>query len=126
MGIQEAVASCISNYVGFEDRAERSEFWWWVLFVLAVWVIIWSVGGALWGIDSGAGAVAGGMLLLVAFLPSVAAAVRRLHDCDRNGWWLMLMAVPVFGWVAVVWFLTRPGTMGPNRFGNGAPVLIPF
>jgi uncharacterized membrane protein YhaH (DUF805 family) len=126
MGIQEAVASCLSNYVTFEGRADRAEFWWWMLFVVAVWVIIWAVGGAVMGVDSGAGAVAGGLFILAAFLPSLAAAVRRLHDSDRTGWWLLLVALPVVGWLVVIYVLARPGTMGPNQFGNGAPVLIQF
>src|ERR1051326_7699383 len=119
MGIQEAVASCLSNYVTFEGRADRAEFWWWMLFVVAVWVIIWAVGGAVMGVDSGAGAVAGGLFILAAFLPSLAAAVRRLHDSDRTGWWLLLVALPVVGWLVVIYVLARPGTIGPNQLGNG-------
>jgi uncharacterized membrane protein YhaH (DUF805 family) len=123
MGIQEAVITCVSNYVGLEDRAPRAEYWWWMLFVLAGWVIVWALGGAILGMDSGAGAVAGGLFLLVACLPSVAVASRRLHDIDRTGWWLLLAVVPIAGWVVLVYFFTRNGTPGPNRFGNGSPVL---
>ena len=123
MGIQEAVITCLMNYVGFEGRAQRPEYWWWMLFVLAGWIIIWSLGGFILGTDSGAGAVAGGLFLLMTFLPGLAVAVRRLHDTDRTGWWLLFMMLPVLGWGLLVYLFTRASTPGPNRFGNGIPIL---
>src|SRR5271165_1557241 len=119
MGIQEAVLSCLSQYVHLEGRATRAEYWWWTLFVLACWVILWALGGAFFGTDSGAGPVSGGLFGLAAFLPGLAVASRRLHDTDRTGWWLFLLLVPVGGWAALAWFLAQPGTQGPNKFGIG-------
>ena len=126
MGIQEAVISCLSNYVGFSGRSDRPEFWWWVLFVVAVWVIIWACCGALFGVHSAVGAVAGGLFLLAVFLPCLTVAIRRLHDCDRTGWWLWLAVLPVVGWIWLIRILARAGTQGPNRFGAGTPVFNPF
>jgi uncharacterized membrane protein YhaH (DUF805 family) len=123
MGIQEAVLSCISQYVGFEGRATRPECWWWACFVLAGWVILWALGGAFFGTDSGAGPVSGGFFGLAAFLPGLAVSARRLHDTDRNGWWLLLLLVPVAGSLVLVWLMTQPGTPGPNKYGNGLPIL---
>lgn len=123
MGIQEAVGSCLSNYVGFDGRAERPEFWWWVLFVVAIWTIQWSVCGAVLGVDSGAGAVAGGLFLLFTLLPGCAVGVRRLHDLDRPGWWMLFWLLPVIGWAFLLYMLAQPGTPGPNRHGNGKPVM---
>jgi uncharacterized membrane protein YhaH (DUF805 family) len=118
MGIQEAVLTCLANYANFQGRADRPEYWWWVLFVLAIWVILWSVVGAVLGVDSGAGSVAGAMFLVAAFLPGLAVGGRRLHDTDRNAWWLLLLLVPVIGWLVLLYFFTQPGTRGPNRFGD--------
>ena len=51
------------------------------------------------------------------FLPGLAVAVRRLHDVDRSGWWLLLAFVPLIGIIVlIVWWCTE-GTRGPNRFG---------
>ena len=77
MGIQEAVLACLTKYVEFEGRATRSECWWWALFVVAVWVILWVMGGALLGADSGAGPVSGALFCLAAFPPGLAVAARR-------------------------------------------------
>jgi hypothetical protein len=50
-------------------------------------------------------------------LPGIAVGVRRLHDVDRSGWWLLLAFIPLVGTIIlIVWFCTR-GTPGPNRFG---------
>jgi uncharacterized membrane protein YhaH (DUF805 family) len=49
-------------------------------------------------------------------VPYVAVAVRRLHDTDRSGWWLLLVFVPLGNIVLLIWFCL-PSTWGPNRFG---------
>lgn len=52
-----------------------------------------------------------------ALVPSYAIAVRRLHDINHSGWWLLLGLIPIAGWIVIfVWFCTK-GTRGSNRFG---------
>ena len=54
---------------------------------------------------------------LATILPSLAVAVRRLHDLDRTGWWIFIGLIPLIGWIIlIIWYCTR-GTVGPNRFG---------
>lgn len=118
MGIQEAVITCLSKYADFEGRADRPEYWWWALFVLAGWVILYVLMGRILGEDSGAGAVSGGLFCLAAFSPGLAVGARRLHDTDRSGWWMLLLLVPIAGWLALLYFCAQPGTLGPNRFGD--------
>jgi uncharacterized membrane protein YhaH (DUF805 family) len=119
MGIQEAVIRCLSKYGNFHGRAGCPECWWWMLFVLAGWVILRVPGDIIFGVDSGAGAVSAGLFCLAAFLPGLAVCARRLHDTDRSAWWLLLMLVPVYGWVKLIQFFMQPGTPGPNRYGDG-------
>jgi uncharacterized membrane protein YhaH (DUF805 family) len=54
---------------------------------------------------------------LVTFLPGLAMAVRRLHDTDRRGWWLLLSFIPLIGIIVLIVFWCFEGTRGPNRFG---------
>lgn len=114
MGIQEAVTTCFSKYVGFEGRAVRSEYWFWVLCAVIVSVVFQALGAVIGTIA----AVLGGLFQLGTLLPSVAVAVRRLHDTDRSGWLLLLLFIPIIGWLVLLYFMVQPGTQGPNRFGG--------
>ena len=123
MGIQEAVTTCFANYVNFGGRAARPEYWWWVLFVIAAAVILQIIGGVVLGMDSGAGGVLSGLFYLATLLPGLAVSVRRLHDTDRSGWWLLVALIPLIGGLVLLYFMVQPGTPGPNQFGDG---IMPF
>jgi len=111
MNFGQAISSGFSNYVNFSDRACRSKYWYWFLFVVLgqfVTAIVDSVIGFQ---------LTTGIFSLVVLLPGIAVGVRRLHDLDRTGWWLLLAFVPLIGTIIlIVWFCTR-GTPGANRFG---------
>jgi uncharacterized membrane protein YhaH (DUF805 family) len=112
MGFDDAIKLGFANYVNFSDRACRSEYWCWVLFViigqLASGVIdSWIVGAY----------ILEGIFFLATILPTLSVGVRRLHDLDRSGWWVLLDLIPLVGWIILlIWFCMK-GTDGPNRFG---------
>ena len=111
MGFVDSVKSGFTRYVDFRGRSSRSEYWWFLLFYIIV-IIALSI------LDiSGAGVlVAVGYLALL--LPTIAVQVRRLHDIDRSGWWILLSFVPIVGAIVLlVWFCTK-GSYGSNRFGQ--------
>ena len=117
MGFQEAVTTCFTKYVDFQGRAARPEYWWWVLFVVVAALVLQLIDRILFG---GSGVLAG-LFQLATLLPALAVAVRRLHDTDRSGWFLLLAFIPVIGALVLLYFLVQPGTPGPNRFeGTGA------
>jgi uncharacterized membrane protein YhaH (DUF805 family) len=111
MGFTQAISSGFQNYVNFSGRAIRSEYWFWTLFTVLLWIVASIIDVALGlGILAPLGALA-------TLLPSIAVAVRRLHDTDRSGWWFLLIFIPLIGpIVLIVWFCMR-GTVGSNRFG---------
>jgi uncharacterized membrane protein YhaH (DUF805 family) len=113
MNFQQAIQSGFANYVNFRSRACRSAFWYWQLFLL--------VGGVVAELfDYGTGFHSAPFSLLfwlATVLPDLAIYVRRLHDTDRSGWWLLLFFIPLIGAIVlIVWFCTR-GSQGYNRFG---------
>lgn len=55
---------------------------------------------------------------LANLLPSLAVGVRRLHDTDRSGWWLLIGLIPLIGFIVLIVFFATKGTTGPNQFGE--------
>jgi uncharacterized membrane protein YhaH (DUF805 family) len=111
------------RYAEFSGRSQRKEYWMFYLFVMIVYVIlsiIMSMGAPtvdpVTGELSGGGVLATiGMGLLGVFwlgtiIPALAVSIRRMHDQDRSGWWIL---VPIANLI----FLFIDGTPGPNRFG---------
>jgi uncharacterized membrane protein YhaH (DUF805 family) len=117
MNFIEAISSGFRNYVNFSDRAVRSEYWYWTLFVTIVGVVLGGIDQWLNpGVGIGAFSIVNGLVTLALFLPGLAVSVRRLHDIDRTGWWL-LVSFTVIGVLVLIYWACQRGTPGPNRFG---------
>ena len=107
----------LRNYIGFGGRARRKEYWMFILvnvmFVLEVSIVDKILG---WEWASGEGVLTSiyGLFIL---LPSWAVQFRRLHDTDRSAWWLLLLLIPIVGWIVILIFNCQSGTPGENRFG---------
>ena len=117
MNFTEAVKSGFSNYVTVSGRAQRSAFWYWVLFTLVGSLLLGFVDAIVVGPVMGGVGPLEGLFGLATLLPGICVGVRRLHDQDRTGWWLLLMLVPVIGFIVLLVFFILPGTTGENRFG---------
>jgi uncharacterized membrane protein YhaH (DUF805 family) len=98
MEFQEAVRVCFAKYVDFEGEASRPEFWWFFLFVGVVSFALAVVSNKLSGLFS-----------LAVLVPFIAVTVRRLHDTNRSGWWVLVWFVPVVGWLILVFLLVQEG-----------------
>jgi uncharacterized membrane protein YhaH (DUF805 family) len=109
----------LKKYATFSGRARRTEFWifWLINFVIAIILAIIDV----FVLDQ---AVLSGPYSLAVLLPTLAVTVRRFHDMDRKGWWLLIALFPGIGIVIALLFLVPDGTPGPNRYGP-SPKEIP-
>ena len=125
MSFVEAVLSGFDNYANFSGRAVRSAYWWWALFAWLAGVVANFIDSALgWrvfestvnGIEQGSGPI-GVVVGLALLIPNMSVAVRRLHDTNRSGWWLLLVLIPIIGWIVLIIFLASGGTPGPNKYG---------
>jgi uncharacterized membrane protein YhaH (DUF805 family) len=112
----DAIKLGFQNYVNFSGRAPRWQYWYWVLFNLIAGIAASIIDGVVFdGGFEGAGPIYL-VTSLALLIPSISVAVRRLHDIDRTGWWV-LIALTIIGIILlIVWHCTR-GTPGPNRFG---------
>jgi uncharacterized membrane protein YhaH (DUF805 family) len=122
MSFTDAIKSVFSQYVGFSGRARRSEYWWFVVFSILVNVVttlLDNVLGTTMGSDDALynAGIIGTIAGLALLLPSLALAVRRLHDTDRTGWWLLIVLVPFLGAIVLLVFFVLDSTPGANRFG---------
>jgi uncharacterized membrane protein YhaH (DUF805 family) len=129
MGFGEAVGLFFKNYTNFQGRSRRAEYWWPVLFTFLVGIILQVVAGVL-AASGEAGAMIAGLIMLVyvvfilaIIIPSISIGVRRLHDRDMSGWWLLLGLIP-FGGIVLLVFFCLEGTRGPNKFGPDPKGLI--
>jgi len=113
MNFPQAIASGFIKYFTFSGRASRSEYWYWVLFIVLGEVVAAIVDGVVFQYED---AVFGSVFYLAIILPWIAIQVRRLHDIDLRGWWILLNLVPVIGLYMFVLQCTK-GTEGANRFG---------
>ncbi|MDG4773409.1 DUF805 domain-containing protein [Solwaraspora sp. WMMD792] len=118
MSFTAAVRSVLTQYVGFSGRARRSEYWWFALFSLLVSIVTSILDTALGtNFEDSTNGVIGLLVSLALLLPSLAVAVRRLHDTDRSGWWILIGLIPIIGWIVLLVFYVQNGTAGSNRFG---------
>ena len=117
----------LSRMTDFSGRSRRKEYWMWVLFVVVGMIVLGILdsmlglggGGTSYSSYSNSGvsagfSAAGGILsmifMLLTLLPGIAVAIRRMHDTDHSGWWVLVPIVPLV-------FALTEGTRGPNRFG---------
>jgi uncharacterized membrane protein YhaH (DUF805 family) len=116
MNPSQAITSCLKKYAVFSGRASRSEYWYWMLFHVLVHIVTRILDAIIY--PASAATHVSNAFDLIVLLPSLAVAVRRLHDVDRSGWWL-LMDLIIIGMIypLLVWKCRR-GTEGPNRFGE--------
>jgi uncharacterized membrane protein YhaH (DUF805 family) len=116
-----------NKYATFEGRARRKEYWYFVLFYALAIVALAIVDGVVGTFSEEIGiGLFSGVFVLATFVPTLAVTVRRLHDTDRSGWWVLLDLVPFVGALVLFVFTVLDSQPGANRFGpNPKGVLGP-
>lgn len=109
----------LKRYADFSGRSRRKEFW---MFALGVFIaeIVVSLVERVLGLSGMIGGVYGPLMLILVLgllVPNLALGVRRLHDQDKSGWFLLLAFIPLIGGIILLVFFCLEGTKGPNRFG---------
>ena len=117
----------LKNYAVFSGRARRKEYWMFVLFSVIFSIVAMLIDNML-GVTLGETNYGYIYLLyqLVVLIPSLAVAVRRLHDTNKSGWFLLIAIIPIVGAIWLLVLMCLEGTTGPNKYGpdpKGAPLL---
>jgi uncharacterized membrane protein YhaH (DUF805 family) len=108
----EAVRSGFDHYVKFDGRASRPAFWWWFLFGVLV-----GIGASIIDAIIGSFGVVSGLAALALLLPNLSVAIRRLHDTDHTGWWVLIGLIPIIGFIVLLIFYLRQSDPGENQYG---------
>jgi len=112
MTFGEAISDGFSKYATFSGRSSRSAYWWWTLFYVLI-----IVGASI--IDAAAKTpVVAGLVWLAFIIPNLAVLVRRLHDTDHTGWWVLIGLIPLIGAIVLIVFACTDSG-GPNKYGDG-------
>ncbi|MCF2716926.1 DUF805 domain-containing protein [Paenibacillus sp. UKAQ_18] len=105
--------NALKNYVGFQGRARRTEYWMFVLFsALASFVV--SLIDSLVGLSP----VLTLIYSLAVLLPSLAVMARRLHDTGRSGWWILISLIPLVGSIILIVFFCQDSQPNDNKYGK--------
>jgi uncharacterized membrane protein YhaH (DUF805 family) len=110
----------LQKYADFSGRAPRAEYWWYTLAIIIVALVLSIVEGIV-GISRMVGPYGplSALLMLATIVPSLAVGVRRLHDTNRSGWWMLLL-VPYF----IAAFLAGRSMASGNMSGLGTAGLL--
>ena len=137
---EKAEEYLIKNYVNFSGRASRSEYWKFILILIIVTIILTliDVFTGTYNEKSGRGLLSN-MFYFIIFIPNLAVQVRRLHDVNKSGWWILIImillivpslfdvnnsrwwfivVIPIIGYIWLLVQFCIKGTEGDNRFGS--------
>jgi len=116
----EAIKICLKKYFIIKGRASRSEYWFLQLLFtpLAMYVGFWSDPVSTGTIDPPPLYILSTIIVLFLFIPSITSQIRRFHDKDKSGWFILINIIPLVGWLIALVMLLDKGTPGKNRFGE--------
>ena len=108
MNLVESIQTCYKRFFDFSGRASKSEFWWFQLYAIIIYVLVFVFQGDLVLVLS--------IIAIANIIPVYASGVRRLHDTNKSGWFILISIIPIIGLI-VIFLLIADGTKGKNRFG---------
>ena len=115
----------LKNYVGFDGRATRRQFWFYYLWLIVL-ILITTVVDALIGTSDTLGSygLISGIFILATGLPTLAIEIRRLHDIGKNGLWVLINLIPVIGFIILLIILCKRSDPGLNEYGPPANYIV--
>ena len=109
----------LKKYAVFSGRARRKEYWFFCLFNIIISIALSIIDIFVLGADPVEGiGILSTIYTLGIVIPSLAVSVRRLHDTDRTGWWLLIAIIPLIGFIVLLVFMLLDSTPGENKYGS--------
>jgi uncharacterized membrane protein YhaH (DUF805 family) len=117
-----------NRYAAFKGRATRSEYWYFLLFSIIIALILTALDSMIINpllgiqpvVETARTGILGMLFSIGTLIPSVALAIRRLHDIGKNGWWILLGVIPIvniIGIFVLLYFFIKDSQPGENLYG---------
>ena len=116
--------AALRKYAVLRGRTKRREYWMFAAVHVLLSLLMILVDSAAFGFDAAGPQLFSAVYGLALLVPSFTAAVRRLHDTNKSGWWCLIALVPIIGGIGLVVLLAIDGTHGTNHFGPDPAVLV--
>ncbi|MHB8729447.1 MAG: DUF805 domain-containing protein [Sulfuricaulis sp.] len=108
----------LTKYAVFSGRASRKEYWFFCMFNIIIGVVLTVIDRMTGSYNAKAGmGLLSGIYALAVMIPSAAVLMRRLHDTNRSGWWLLIGLIPLIGVIVLFVFLAQDSKPGVNQYG---------
>lgn len=107
----------LRQYADFEGRARRQEYWMFVLFNILFAIAASVIDGVLGFAIGGSIGLVYVLYALFTLIPSIAVAVRRMHDIGKSGWMLLVAFIPLIGGIWLLVLMVTEGEHGDNEYG---------
>jgi uncharacterized membrane protein YhaH (DUF805 family) len=111
--IQYFMDGVTKHYFDFNGRTRRTAFWYYML----VYVVIYIVLAIVQSVAHMTTPIITSIFALALLLPTLGMEVRRLHDTNRSGWWVLIALVPLIGIILLIVWWAAAGTTGSNEYG---------
>jgi len=110
-----AYKTALQKYAEFGGRTSLGGYWRFfaVNFAISIVLYILTLASSIF-------VIVYFLYLLAVIIPGLAAAVRRLHDTGKSGWFVLIALIPIVGAIILIVFLAQAGNPGPNDYGPPA------
>lgn len=117
--------SALKKYTDFSGRATRSEYWYFILFTFLFSIVVGLLDGLV-GTKEIVGnyGLISSIYYLIIIIPSIAIAVRRLHDVNKSGWMLLISLIPIIGGIWIFILMIRDSFPGENEYGINSKIIL--
>ena len=111
----EATKAMFTNYANFSGRTNRKDFWMAILGYFILSFVVGFVGGLIFG-QSGNSMILSGIWSLATIVPCLALEIRRLHDVNKSGWYILMCFIPLIGAILVLIQLCKDSVNEGNNY----------
>ena len=109
----------LKKYAVFDGRARRKEYWYFILFNTIISIVLAIFDSLIGSFSPKVGmGLLGGIYMLAVLVPGIGVSIRRLHDTNRSGWWLLIALIPFIGSIVLIVFLASDSKPEENQYGT--------